>query len=796
MGIRLGNIPVGKRVTGSATRNGVSVPFDVPEWARTGDTGQPGDLAVSITLEENLAQIGPGAVVAKAVVTGGGLSNSADTDIVPEAGVAGYDQGFGEARIAWITNDAIDAFDSPALRTAHHSRNQGVGARFCHVYRAAGTYEITATVWYRGQFATATVPITVDPVTWTDAETILIASDGDYSWYTGNANQTAYQFDRLAPAFNNQSRINSIASDKARILLKPGDTIADANVNWRNDDLQKHIWFGTEWGQTPATIDLRGNTGQLIEFEENDGFQIIVQNINAIGGVDPSSEEPDPSGGLNVLFRGANARSDVIIDRVHATGFFNFMGSADVGRADPLAGRTPRIILHDCRHDNGTDFMWLGGSNAPEIGMCLIGCRARVPSDALYGGQNRNSYADAGTYGGRNSHNAFRHSYYRYAMISQTEFTGFHGWVITSPQASKNNLPLLQNGIRWNTGSETGIEFQMTQCYSTVRINSGTNSGPIAGGNEDPQRSLSLFEANTFVCPPSAPFLMSIHHSGTTIVNNHFIVPDMAKKTIGFEYGFFGNEQDHINRPNMVGWPVNIWGNTFEFLGTQANIGAFDPNDLFAGLIQNDGNGFNNTNYLNVNAQGNVVYAPNLDLPLVSDGPFTRTDTPIRMQTDGVAFGWHIHTHDLVADVPNNTAFEVPYAGQTDTFGRAVTQADFSAYDGRAGIFYNVGNGNANFFESDQTKDFVITFTPTGIQFLNQTGQTLMAGHQFDFNISRGANHEAPHPDTVVDHTAQNLVPQPGAGAYQSATGPDIPHRDINGNIRSGTPSRGAFEPI
>lgn len=769
--VQFGNLRKGSRVKGTVGSGPNVVPFDVKGWLN--------NLQVEISVERPVLDAAPAAFTFKASVTSNILKKFTEN---MGALIEGWDETKMLPSFNWNFGQAASAFNAPTiLRPAHFERNEDVGDIASHAYMEPGTYTVTLLVYWMGRLLTESVDVEVGEATYTADQTFVVDPSGQFV----GAPATARQYTDLS-FVTSQGTLNGVTGDKLRILVAPGATITHTH-RWNTDDVTKHIRFDCWDATSRFTLDMSQSRERIIEFSSNKttGIQYQILNFDVEGNWDPTTEQRVGGNPLSklVAFKDFADGNDVFIGNVQASGMHMFY-TAGAHYNNPLAAKNGRISFYECAHDDFADFFFLGSSFQIDVGISIIGCRVMTPPDALGGGQTWHSYnsEDWGTYGSRMAHAGNRASAYRFFLQRSCYLNASHGWAQQGTPGATTK-PHAPNGFRFNTGSEPNMVLSITKSVLAIIMASNKTSG------DTPFRMFGHWEGNTIIRVLAAGHCMTLMHSGVVLRNNHFISPAGPRGVFEID-GFFGDTAIG-DFPSYWGWKSIVESNTFEFHGSQADIGNFDPNDLFKSLRPE----FKDT----LVQRNNVVIAKNLDQPVEVDGPFNEVPYGFRYQRPGIALGWHSGRHTLTAEVPIGGTVVVPYAGQLDWLDRPVTAVDFAGYDGRASATLNGELATLMQTRRDVVGTIEVTVTPGGLVLTNNSTAPWLAGDTLFLNVSRGSTPEDPDTAYAVDLEITSKIPTPSSACYRNAEDREsgtLPYWDIDGNVRGdqqGSP--GCFEP-
>lgn len=767
-------------VTIALTQNGQTSTVNVASWGNaTGQKSMTLSVSDSVTGTEGY-NYAPHSVSVEANPSGFPANSNS---------YGSYDALVGEIMYFIDFGDPGGSFTVPQnMPTGFDDRNKGYAKKVTHVYRASGTYTITAWAYdYLGNWATASTQITVKADDFDATNTVVMSALNDFTGAPAS-NYHVTTWSSLKSTMQSLKATQPII----KVWLKYGETYSGTDGLYL--DSYGHFildaWGTPANGQPVVEFSTALLSGQFFYATQSADHKLLkVSNIKFTGPWDATIERRTDlgvvNGSPNFLFMynggGATALCDYTFDKVFLDGFA--IGFYPHGSAVP-----GRVTISEVTHHNHQDYLWFNGTEGMEVS--IVGTRIYQPANVLGGSYNRWYHGN-----NRNQHFGIRTSYSMDIMFQNNDWLSEIGWNLQNTIAHQ--------GCRFNTGGGAStMRVFMTRNKLQCSVNVSTTSS-----TQNPTNIYFDFNYSLVNNPQGATGFYT-DAVGPIIRRNIFVVASTSSANC-----YVGSQAKSvltINTPLMTAEmkaanKIIVEGNTVVDLRTNAQ---FHPENV--GMLT-----VANATGVTVEEANNVWHAPNRTPAETAQGPLSSTSAGFEGDYPGIRTGYDKGTDTITGgDIAPGATLFVPYTSILDDGGNAVTQSSYSDADGRAAIKINTSSlvddmayitedlnadppreWAGSFFEI--AGDISVSYGATGITFTNNSTDTWPNNKNYVVHVPRGNN--AMPVDTAYATpvgTAKLYAITPSSAGYQTAVG-DVPPFDFFGNPRGNHPNstEGTFSP-
>lgn len=608
---------------------------------------------------------------------------------------------------------------------------------------------------------TTETPATRD-ATYPGAQTICYSNDGGETWA---GEKPGCQ--RITSNAALQAAINAATTNPVSILFKRGQDLSDIDLEFDTGDRVGDIG---DWGSGADPI-LRpsSNDADIFRIRDMAESQITIRNLDFRGGWDATKETGIAHTGP--VYYGLRASSLDI-------GFYGckFDGFDQTGGDLLNYGDTIREWHVNEVNTNWRDYAYYTNPNGSANSLlAFIGVRYSQHVDALNGGPKDGAY---------NTHNCIRVSERKTVLMAICDFFTRAGWSTGGSTDTSDNP-----GLRLNTNCAADQYYSLERIvveggFRVIQASGQNTSGSFSAevpGNYILDKVLLIATPRTF------DELMHADFGGTqlrNVIGFRLNVPQYA--------GHGSNWAAAIDRipdnpdPTNANGPVSIHGCTFISLQNGVN-GSDDPWILQVG----DGN------YNTVDDANNVVYAPNIDTPVVGDATIdVSTAMPgVTPRFKGVRVNFEAENGTLSGNVANGASFTVPYSQITtdryrETGGSVTDQTYWQAVTDTDHTLILQNPSNSQFMYSAELGDFTVAFEASVVRITNTSGGTWTSGWDWTLRLDRISN--LPAMDATYDQTGATLpLPRPlttptNSPAIDGGDTGTRPFDDFLGDVRPG----------
>lgn len=735
---------LGSLVSVSALQSGQNAANSVVSW---GQSSAMTDIDIQVTTAPNI--VAPAPVWLEAV----GLSGF-DVGGGPAQGET-YDPSFHEITFVWTVEGApLAPYAAPEnMVLGWNNANVAYGKRVGFCLTEARSYTINLwAVDASGTTGVASTTITVESPDshYTEANTVVFASDGDFSG---------------APAgmrVSNQALLEGVLETRfnpTRLSIKGGEVLSDFALRVNSGRLT-HVdtWDGTE-----ATLRAApDNDIAMLRWTGTGETQITLQNLSFVGNWDATEE----LGVTNDGFAWNQLEADdpaICIHKCRLSGGY----AINPSQGNSTSGDA-KIMIADCVSTN-----WRGYGiycqNVRGGKLYVLGCRLAQDPDALNGGTKNSSFY--------NINSGFRDEDCRDIYMACTDVFNITGW---SGQYINQNPSLRFGG---NGSANTSVVVDRVVCeggYNVVRV-----TGESGGVTDHPanilfDRALLVGTARTF-----GP-LVRVHRGGFTARNCIGYMPDVPLWGPNTPATMFDFETDNPGPGNTIA-PVAIYNNTLLSLFPGSNMSMASHSGAF-------------TNYTEEN---NVTHVPNSSDPAVAhqpiNGSMAQPIPGVTLRYRGVRYNYEHQTGAFSGSVPDGGSFTVPYSqiGRQDPFGHGPSGATYQAYwQATAGIDvrHMIRTGDGLFHA--ENGQFTVVFEGSEVRITNTSGQG-WSGNWY-LRLDRASRRESEIPLLGAHANYPNMVPEPRPSGNSSAIDTAVlgyrAYHDFYRTARGTARSRGAIE--
>lgn len=569
----------------SITPNSVSA-----ETNTSGSSGNTGGATASISLiRRSTLHVVPEGLVFGVDLQGFDTSG-------PGAGKI-YDPRFHDLYYLWKFDDAY-MFSAPDhLVAAHRNANIAYGPWVSHVFRTAGTYNVSCLIIEpsSGKSATANLSVVIGnpDALFSGAHTIFMSPSGSFS----NAPAGSVQ---VTSASVSDVLINNILGQDIvpkRLVLNRGENYTCAGVGFmglgeaiRIPTL--HIIAAGDAGSRPE-VACTGGLGwnDIATSGTGSDKDWIIQGINWNGTFDSTTgtgADPD------MFSTWANPPNLLLFDQCNADGFGYILNNDSIVSQNVQHRVT---VINDCIFKDFRDLViGEGDKTAHAILGSYIGSDANALVDSTPNG------GSPVRFGGND----------RLNIIHSSEFFCRQGW------SGHGNYIATQPNVRLNSegfeGARANVQASSFEGGFSVLSMTRAESSTAAAGN-------FLIEKNYLVGGYQTPEILSLHFGGATVRNNVMVMPDSVDSrlpTTNDPYTFIGANNIDGNRVNADS-PIRVYNNTFvNRVDASHYVGGSAP---AMALVNNAGSSFSN-----VTIKNNIEHQTAIDTPNTSDAPLAQTD--------------------------------------------------------------------------------------------------------------------------------------------------------------------------
>lgn len=684
-----------------------------------------------------------------------------------------YEPQFHDIEVFWNFGDDGAIYDYPVKTLAEHrNRNIAKGWNAAHVYRAPGTYTVTAFLveMSTGVTAEATLEVTIkdgDALGLWD-EVSYINHTGDYS--NAPAGATTYTSINAAkathdPVYGAGNVVKYILAD-GHIDDDPADDSGNIGTSpaWNGHSM----YIVAEDGATTRPrikghdVVPDGHKG-IIHVGNRGGddptLSVVLSGIDLVAGWDQSIEEGAAMTGVGLW---GGSRSYVMLDDVTGYGGAGLNTSYSVGYTIILNNYAVRDFRGIGIYCGANDANGPYGNNR----IAVLGCRLARELDSLPGGPKDGTH---------NDHGGMRIDIYDTLVVDGTEIYSIGDWnpTMVGDETYWRQQPCIRLN---NTPFQQGVKAVISRCY--------LEGGATMGGDGPANTGFASATANTVV---DSCVLVGTHmtydsfwvtkYGGLTFRNTLAIMPDSDRITADSNIGNIPNSfiklEPYYYGGTPVGLvqdsPIKIYSNTFLNLASDAKTESGDASmDI---LFEVGGNPFSD-----VTIENNILHQPNIGTPDIPYGPLDDTVLTAPYYP-GYRDRWLIYYYTFQANFADGATLDIPYPG-------SLTQGDF------AGTGHRVSIGDYG-----GLIDVGVTLNASDITITNSTGATLSAGSQVILALDRFGpagrllTQYATPPDTIWSGR-----PEIGSEALGAALTGLTSYSDIRMQQRPIYPSVGAWE--
>lgn len=682
----------------------------------------------------------------------GGVTNLASA----QRGGAVYDFRLHEYHFYhYIEGAPLNAMTAPSnLKTGWNNPNIGYGPNpsFCLPYRSA-PYVIWSIVVDRfGAWAltSTTVQVLNPDAVFPGAQTICYSPGGDFANKpTGAAEETSLS--------TLQSTLNS-ASQRMRVVLPRGEAISDFDISFSSGARLDALGAYGNALFMPVVRPPKfsaGSSNMLSWRRDGPEDQITIDGIWFQGHWEPDTETGSLGGGSLLEWRTRETRIPITVANCKISNS-DWELSANFAPLDICVFNTVSTAWQQygayCGNNDDGRYAFIGF----EVSQSVLALQGGVRGSNIH-----------------NAHGAVRLTACAHLYMIACGLFNTTGW------SSFHAQPCLRHLTRQVT--PIGAFFFIVHClmeggYQVVNFegeNTGAADSPVNG----------IFDGNAFVGSAlSNQAMVSIHRGGTTIRNNHFVLPNSPNFPLFPSVsGFIDlNAANHTN--GNAAEPITIYNNFGLDLRDDANSDgpvAFVWRNTFSNVVQ----------------ANNARHEPNRTGGYTADGPFDMSPTVegFTPQFPGCRFGWQILqiTSGLSSPVPPGGSFLRPYSDfpVQDRPGSLASiptdQAYFDAVFVTDQLHQLSIEGAGEFYAEDG--DFTATPEAGGIRFTNTGGSTWPAGARTWINLDRTSRLASQNPlQTQYATTGPIPLPEPEPGSPLRNPGGAGPFAiaDIDMNLR------------
>lgn len=523
----------------------------------------------------------------------------------------------------------------------HKNARYAYGPKACHIFRTSGTYAVSCLCVEpsSGKFATAAIRITIaEPETmFSGNKTVFLSPSGDFDYAPSGA--TRVKSGSLDSAISNYCTGQEMTPK--RILLNRGERYTyNGNVvgSWTGGSPSFVVGAGGRAGAKPSIA-----WNDFIRWSDATSLQPRNSKSNVWYDLDIQGPFDDTTDTTTVGIPGfmdlyENSPGMILIDNCKINGCA--FAVLDTTNSENGHG----IVFNDTVVENRAYGVLAGYYDY----FAAIGCRFQSRPNAI---------ANATDHQGWNLRLSGKDSV---TVIHSCDFFGRQGW-----SGLANIIDIAYQGhIRFNYYSDSG-------CIAVITANSlegGYNQ--MGFGNSEGLPSVTvnaLIDKNYVLGCFQNPASIDIRHSGITVRNNIFVMPNVA---------------GHEDAPNLEAWldcngentvsralddPIKVYNNTFVNLDKSAHS--------IAKVLRNA-----NTHFSNVTVENNIEHQPGpvggsiIYAPLGDDtNLFTPRETGYLTSTKN----YQSSTYTLTSD--GQTDFYDPEAGSLaiGSNGGALAYDDF-----------------------------------------------------------------------------------------------------------------------
>lgn len=772
-------IPLGKAFSGKpktvrVRRGGITFgSASFAEWGEAQLAQVLPTINVTIAAETGWDLFAPRACRFRAVV-GTGSEHDAVSDPILRAHLKHnelfyrWDYGMGQV---------VPARYGEALRPGWNDLNIGVGPLGTVRYETPGSRTVKVWVYDRqGNWGTAEVTINVTSRPWTDAQTFVVAADGNFAGApTAVAANQCATFDDAIKKAHQYAMANGVHTSVIRILLKAGQTHVCNSVT----DLQHKYgsWTFDRWGTgADPLLDTSQWAGEgATLFSNQETRALRWRNINWKGAWDPLLEKYTSPGGsdLRLMNQNHNRPSiDILLDNSQfrnqgsiVLGFWDGNDRAYSGNANPNI-----VVIHNCLQTDHKDFFCFIGKGSLTIGVSMVGFKCIAGPNISHGGSQRYQFGDQQY--SRNSHNGIRSEGCRSIHFAACHMEPQHGWT------TQGDIFFLNTGLRFLTADPgTGLN-QLTSISRSFLV--GPPVADKGSGGSEPIMPISIvMEQCTILTTPTIDRMQGLLRSGWTIRDCYYLRWNIEHSQ-DTGPGHMITENNPGN-PEAGGLPNRIYNNTIEDRQPAARQRAdYAPFKVEAAFPDTK--------------RGNNMFLINERADLSTAIPTVDVDTGYNHTFPGLRRTYDKFAGTFATAVAPGGSVVVPYGA--DFAGRPVNQASYSAEDGR----HTMNTGGAYHHEGVGCE---VVFGASGVTVTNTSEVTWAQGATFRLFLSRGANMMAL--DTRFAFNNDVVLKRPTQRQAVDQTQDLYSLFDLDGNVRPGTkhpdspfaaaPTIGALEP-
>lgn len=758
-----------RTVSGSVTALGSTIDFASEAWAMP-DLTEGGSIQITLEIDEGPAgrNYAPHLVRVEASATGyesEGISTNR------------WDESDHKVYFIHDWGEPGEKFTVPEnLIDEHRDRNVSISPNAAHVYRKAGSYNYHVLAYdAAGNYGYAKATFTVKRDDFNEYETVVVASDGDFTGCPSSASKITSldQIDDITIGGKGQ---------KCKVWLKRGLEY-DATKRFRERDYFFDAWGSGDRPVANIKTDVlfTNYTDSVVRFS-NLKFQGIWSAVN-----DMATDRSLPRNPPSKIITFTAGSSDIIFD--------NCVERGTIVGAEVQSSGESRICFHEHDRSDCRDYLLLG--QGEELNVVYLGGKEVQMIYAANGTMNRDQFArsDSTFRYIRNSHNGIRLPFARSLIVSGSDMFARCGWTF-------QNIFIDNPILRINTATTIVGEKVMKIRVSINRSNiEGSITNAEASGENVNMLPISgVVEQNNLTMTPSNGALFYVESCGWTLRNNKFQRPDTPSvpsgpsKSARFVLFNLTNEYKgvKVTHPDNYLVPNYVYNNTFasQCQRETINIDFEDHNRSFA--------------------ENNVSYHPNVDVPIIADGPLDTGSIGFEARYAGLKRGFEFFNdyHTLQAEVLPNETVVLPYA--PDWYGNMTSADTFAGHWDRHQLeIIPPGTESKDYakfkFSPVAYENAAFAFEADGIHVTNLSASTWPSGAEVTLILDRGDQMmEMDERFAAPAGTIGNYGISQDSGAYEDASGL-VSMSDFYGRLRPGTgfkdapdgvPSRGALEPV
>lgn len=707
-----------------------------PIWKGSTGGGGGGGIEVTINVQRSAAQL-----------AGDGVWFTCDvSNMTRGAGAGTYDPRLHKLHYFWefYVGDSTprtfgDFLNIPAI---WNNKRVSYLPKPSHIYDEPGTYTVGVTVVDEetGEIGTGEATVVVaDPDTYyTAAQTIVVASDSDY---TGAPSHDVGN--RYTTIQAGLSAMQALAGE-GRMVVKTGTSYTVnslsgfyAGPNFANFRIET-------WGTAAKPVLDMGTNNQKLRTQDFDGKDITIRGLRMVGGWNPQTESGNRNAAIE-FFSGPNCKYSLSnMEIVDAQAGVVILGAASSYNQNSryclssihIDGWQSYGLYFDAEHSAGS-------STDANVHIGVNGCTIAHDPLALAGGAGDFSQP-------YNSQECFRQVNWAKVAFDACDFFSKGGWFVA------NDKPAVGACIRGNASEKDGQELYVSR---TV-MESGTNILSIG-----PSEGNYLIDTCLMVGSIDTTNIFEMMGGGTTIRNVMAVRPDSVTHS-GNGFAFFSKNGTITAADGAEG--LNLYSNTF------VNLQSF-------GTWNFDNFGYLATDYSVLVNTNNFRYGPNLGTPYSPDGAATGAKiagfTP---RYSGWRWGFEYFSF-TVPSTANGATFDILYSAITLQEGGNPTSSTFGS--GR--------NMVGNWLDG---VDVAFSFLSDRVRITNNTGGTISGSYKIRLDRHNGT---LPAQNTAKA-TPSNLAVlwEPTGAALDAAVSQPIAIRDVTLITRPSPADEGAYEVV